>query len=523
MAAVSMEKWVKFFTRAGIPQRAAATYALTFADNRIQLDMLLDLNKEYLRDMGITLMGDVIAILRHARQVHEELTHERLLLSAKGPSSSIKPMSNNVKESTSSGGTMKPLKSTKPVKAPTTTTSSSSFNSSSSSSQSSSTPSPPKKVSLSSRISDPTPRPAAPGRPSSSSSTLPRSLGPPSDKSLPKKSESQPESLKRRSGELSKPKSGGEILDLGEIEVPIKKVRRVLPEHEGGYKIKMPTGSTPRSQQILAKQKESASKKTVFDRLGGSSSPVTEPLTAAVSTVSSTTSDPTFTVTGLETGKKLKNSSVFSRLGDKQVSSTSTHPGFEETKLHPGILKNSLSQPVQRATAVARTSSMVADSLSSASHCDVQSRIGTSKEVTTIKRSAAVVSIPKQDYGIKRSATVVTIPRKPEVKRLATVVPGSKPVKLVKTEGILAGFSGELSRPVKSRLGVDDLSGPPQTLRLKPLPRVLGVGAATAVTQRVGLSKLNGSNPSSSIKRVTFSGPPGKVSSRSDVFSRLGR
>lgn len=36
----------------------------------------------------------------------------------------------------------------------------------------------------------------------------------------------------------------------------MKKVRRVLPEHEGGYKIKMPTGSTPRTQQILAKQRE---------------------------------------------------------------------------------------------------------------------------------------------------------------------------------------------------------------------------------------------------------------------------
>jgi hypothetical protein len=42
-----------------------------------------------------------------------------------------------------------------------------------------------------------------------------------------------------------------------EVEIlapPVKKVRRVLPEHEGRYKITMPSGSTPRTQKILAKQ-----------------------------------------------------------------------------------------------------------------------------------------------------------------------------------------------------------------------------------------------------------------------------
>lgn len=66
---------MKFFTEAGIPDSAAATYALMFVENRIQCNMLLELNKEYLRDMGITPLGDVIAILRHAKNVHEQVSY----------------------------------------------------------------------------------------------------------------------------------------------------------------------------------------------------------------------------------------------------------------------------------------------------------------------------------------------------------------------------------------------------------------------------------------------------------------
>ncbi|KAL9694028.1 hypothetical protein quinque_013313 [Culex quinquefasciatus] len=49
MPMASASSWVKFFTNAGIPSQAAAEYAHVFVENRFQMDMLMDLNKEYLR------------------------------------------------------------------------------------------------------------------------------------------------------------------------------------------------------------------------------------------------------------------------------------------------------------------------------------------------------------------------------------------------------------------------------------------------------------------------------------------
>lgn len=65
--------WLRFFKDAGIPPGFDKKYALLFDENRIRMNMLMDLNKECLKDMGISAMGDIIAILKHAKYVHEEV------------------------------------------------------------------------------------------------------------------------------------------------------------------------------------------------------------------------------------------------------------------------------------------------------------------------------------------------------------------------------------------------------------------------------------------------------------------
>ncbi|KAM8853390.1 uncharacterized protein C19orf47 homolog isoform 1-T1 [Synchiropus picturatus] len=65
-------EWIQFFMDAGIPAGLAVTYAVSFVDNRIQKNMLMDLTKDIMIDLGITVVGDIIAILKHAKQVHRQ-------------------------------------------------------------------------------------------------------------------------------------------------------------------------------------------------------------------------------------------------------------------------------------------------------------------------------------------------------------------------------------------------------------------------------------------------------------------
>ncbi|XP_020358347.1 uncharacterized protein C19orf47 homolog isoform X3 [Oncorhynchus kisutch] len=65
-------EWIQFFKDAGIPAGLAVNYAVSFVDNRVQKNMLMDLSKEIMMDLGITVIGDIIAILKHAKQVYRQ-------------------------------------------------------------------------------------------------------------------------------------------------------------------------------------------------------------------------------------------------------------------------------------------------------------------------------------------------------------------------------------------------------------------------------------------------------------------
>ena len=84
------KEWKRFLTEAGLPKELAGNYGEIFSHHRMRMTMLPDLNKDILFFMGIEVMGDVIAILKHAKQVSVTLGYSKDYESSKSHTSSSK-------------------------------------------------------------------------------------------------------------------------------------------------------------------------------------------------------------------------------------------------------------------------------------------------------------------------------------------------------------------------------------------------------------------------------------------------
>lgn len=284
MASSLSAYWVKFFKGAGFPQDVATKHAVVFSNNRIKPDMLPDLDKPSLKEMGITLMGDMIAILRYAKKVVEEAACERFLVDSEdssGPTKVVsKPVAKKVIAKLPNKPTVSKVKAEsviakKIVKSPSTTVT--------------------KNVTVK--------------KPVCTGNTL----------ASERVNQKQQSVLKRKLEDNDYDSSTEEDWNGSP-----KKLKSVEDKEKVGYTVILPKGSTIRSQQILKKCMDQ--KRTVFDRLGDSS---------VTSTTNLAETTPMFTVTGLGKDMFKKSPSIFNRLGDKD----SKKDSVQQT----GILKNGTS------------------------------------------------------------------------------------------------------------------------------------------------------------------------------------
>uniref|UniRef100_A0A6B2E9R0 SAM domain-containing protein n=1 Tax=Phlebotomus kandelakii TaxID=1109342 RepID=A0A6B2E9R0_9DIPT len=401
MSVYSAATWVKFFGAAGIPSNVSASYAHAFVENRMQMNMLMDLNKEYLREMGITPMGDIIAILRHAKVVHDQNTREKVLALDKVPVAAV------------SGN---PIGS-KVVKLP------------------------------------------------------------------PKVKPSE---------------------NRDNLEIPLpSKPRRVLPEHEGKYKVTLPSGTTQRTKEIMSKRAQLFPEKKP-DRMDTDTDDEMPQMAVK--------RDITFKVVGLDK----PTGSIFSRLGDK---SRTDGRVIESTPSHAGILKNSPTKKVgivkkassHRVISVkrvpAKATTMVADEVEFQQKmelCEPQKSVSFSPEDEVVEFASRRASVkPKSRVGSRSAGNNVRSRLGLKASKTPTIAVLHKTRKTIKMKpGI-----------IKSKLRSDDI------VNLKALPvhsrldlkRRAGTLTANALAARIGEVTLS----TSPVRRK-------EAKQGNSVFHRLG-
>ncbi|XP_023564031.1 uncharacterized protein C19orf47 homolog isoform X2 [Octodon degus] len=211
MVSVTMatSEWIQFFKEAGIPPGPAVNYAVMFVDNRIQKSMLLDLNKEIMNELGVTVVGDIIAILKHAKVVHRQ---DMCKAATESVPCSPGALPAELRRGTSSAASRM----------------------------------------ITNSLNRDSPPSTPPRRPDTSTSKISVTV---SNKMAAKSAKASAAALARGEEES--------------LEVPAKR-RRVTAEMEGKYIINMPKGTTPRTRKILEQQQAAKGlhRMSVFDRLG---------------------------------------------------------------------------------------------------------------------------------------------------------------------------------------------------------------------------------------------------------------
>ncbi|XP_057567316.1 uncharacterized protein C19orf47 homolog isoform X2 [Hippopotamus amphibius kiboko] len=210
MVSVTMatSEWIQFFKEAGIPPGPAVNYAVMFVDNRIQKSMLLDLNKEIMNELGVTVVGDIIAILKHAKVVHRQ---DMCKAATESVPCSPSPLPSEIRRGASSAAASRMITNS---------------------------------------LNRDSPPGTPPRRPDTSTSKISVTV---SNKMAAKSAKAA--ALARREEES--------------LTVATKR-RRVTAEMEGKYIINMPKGTTPRTRKILEQQQAAKGlhRTSVFDRLG---------------------------------------------------------------------------------------------------------------------------------------------------------------------------------------------------------------------------------------------------------------
>lgn len=267
--------------------------------------MLPDLDKPSLKEMGITLMGDMIAILRYAKKVVEETTCERFLVDSEDslptPKVSAKPVVKKVIKETGNKTvvlTASKIDSTKKIVKPLSTTK--------------------KIVTVRKPISVPVTTNAV---------------------------DQKQISVKRKlvSEEVYQDN------DEDNWNVLEKKIKATNGSEDNTveYTVAAPKATTVRTQ-ILKKSVEQ--KRTVFDRLGDSS---------VTSTTNLADTTPTFNITGVSKDVFKRSTNVFKRLGDiddkkEHAATAGILKNGSNTTSTPGILKNRTSPSVRTSIIMTR-------------------------------------------------------------------------------------------------------------------------------------------------------------------------